>query len=330
MMFSKTQALRRRVPVIAVALVVIALSTACDDEKSSTTSAGSSETIQQHGFLLEGDDLTTFEPPAVSILRVGEPEPFELVDINNKGQMVGYFTDEDGVVHGFLRQKDGEYETIDFPGAASTSVSQITDAGTMVGLYEDVAGDPLTSHGFILKDGESTAFDLPGAIATSLGGINDAEQMSGTYVDQTGGIHGFFLDGDQVTDIDPPDANVTLVSKMNEEAQVVGFFSDVDVTLPLTTVSGFVWDQGEYTRLDVPDGAPGSTVALGINSAERVVGGYLSQDQRSLGFLRDADGTYTTIDFPEAEFGVGPFDINDRHQIAGIYATYVDEDAPQP
>jgi uncharacterized membrane protein len=327
MMFSKTRALRHRAPVIAVGLVAIALSAACDDEESSTMSAGTSETTELLGFLLEGDVVTTIEPPIQQILTVPGQEPFELVDINNKGQMVGYYTDEEGVVRAFVREPDGAFETVDFPGAASTSLSEITDDGVLVGTYTDVADDPFTSHGFVRKDGEFTAVDVPDAVATSLGGLNEKGQMAGTYGDAMGRIHGFLLDDGELTTIDFPDAATTFAGKVNDKAQVVGFFSETETTLPLSLVSSYIWDQGEFTRIDVPDGLPDATVAVGINDDSQVVGAYArSSDMRSLGFLRDADGTYTPIDFPEADDGVGVFDINEHDQIVGIYGAFVEDE----
>jgi hypothetical protein len=130
---------------------------------------------------------------------------------------------------------------------------------------------------------------------------------------------------DEVTVIDFPDSSVTLASRLNDEARVVGFFSEVDMTLPITSSSGFIWDQGEFTRIDVPDAVPGTTVSTDINNDTKVVGTYLSQEQRSTGFLREPDGTFTPIDFEIADDGVGVFDINDHEQIVGIYATVVDD-----
>jgi hypothetical protein len=151
--------------------------------------------------------------------------------------------------------------------------------------------------------------------------------MAGTYGDAMGRIHGFLLDGDELTTIDFPGAGVTLGGKLNDEAQMVGFFSETETTLPLSRVSGFIWDQGEFTRIDVPDALPDATVPLGINDDSQVVGGYgRKSDERSVSFLRDPDGTYATIDFPEADDGVGAFDINDSDQIVGIYGAFVDEE----
>ena len=65
---------------------------------------------------------------------------------------------------------------------------------------------------------------------------------------------------------------------------------------------------------------------VGINNDTTVVGAYLASDgERTLGFRRDGE-TYTTIDFPEADAGVGVLDINDHQQIVGVYTTIGDEE----
>ena len=68
--------------------------------------------------------------------------------INNKGQIVGWgeYGDYSGINHGFLRDTDGSYSTIDFPGITSyTKVCGINDNGQIVGEYWD--GSKM--HGFV-------------------------------------------------------------------------------------------------------------------------------------------------------------------------------------
>jgi hypothetical protein len=49
------------------------------------------------------------------------------------------------------------------------------------------------------------------------------------------------------------------------------------------------------------------------------VGGYLDPDGKVRGLLRDAKGGFTTFFAPQAVSQTGALDINDRHQIVGIY-----------
>jgi probable HAF family extracellular repeat protein len=66
--------------------------------------------------------------------------------INNAGDIVGYFVDGQGNIHGFL-YVNGTYTTIDDPNAigipfapAVTQVYGINDSGDLVGNYVDVSG----------------------------------------------------------------------------------------------------------------------------------------------------------------------------------------------
>jgi hypothetical protein len=58
---------------------------------------------------------------------------------------VGGFNDSNGVEHGFLRDKDGSFTTIDVPDSIATGASGINPSGQIVGLFFDSIG----GHGFL-------------------------------------------------------------------------------------------------------------------------------------------------------------------------------------
>jgi hypothetical protein len=74
--------------------------------------------------------------------------------INSSGQIVGefyyYIFNERGPAHGFLRNTNGSFTTIDVPGSSSTDVRGINDSGQIVGEFWDSKG----GHGFLV-------FNLP-------------------------------------------------------------------------------------------------------------------------------------------------------------------------
>jgi hypothetical protein len=76
------------------------------------------------------------------ILRRGKVEPLDFavavvpLGINERGQIVGRYANEDGVRHGFLFER-GTYRTLDFPGAADTVLTRINNRGVIVGTYDD-------------------------------------------------------------------------------------------------------------------------------------------------------------------------------------------------
>jgi len=58
--------------------------------------------------------------------------------INDKGQVVGAYTDSSGQIHGFL-DSGGAFTTIDIPGAAGTAACGINDSGQIVGTFKDAS-----------------------------------------------------------------------------------------------------------------------------------------------------------------------------------------------
>ena len=113
----------------------------------------------------------------------------EYVDINNRGEMVGFYNDDQGVTTtGFLRTKRGRFVDIAFPGSVLSGPLKINDRRQVVGIYVDEAG---SVHGFLWDDGQFRTIDVPGATGTVLLGINNRAQMVGSYIDARGAYHGF-------------------------------------------------------------------------------------------------------------------------------------------
>ncbi len=73
--------------------------------------------------------------------------------INQAGEVAGYFGDKVGVVHGFVRRKDGSFVTFDAPGAArsgnlGTFSECINSSGDVTGYF--YAGEDAVLRGFVL------------------------------------------------------------------------------------------------------------------------------------------------------------------------------------
>ena len=73
--------------------------------------------------------------------------------INSEGDIVGYYG-AGGTNHGFMRDKDGEFTSLDFPGATGTQAWGINSRGDIVGVY----GAGGTTHGFVLNKGRWVQF----------------------------------------------------------------------------------------------------------------------------------------------------------------------------
>jgi len=116
--------------------------------------------------------------------------------MDNERVLVGDIcTDADNGIHGYVRSKPGDFQTIDFPGAGApcTAVRWINERGDMVGVYANTPGecDAFETHGFLLHQGRYTAIDFPDSIISGVFAINDDGQMVGQYTDKRGNAHGF-------------------------------------------------------------------------------------------------------------------------------------------
>jgi probable HAF family extracellular repeat protein len=88
--------------------------------------------------VLSGGTLTPVSVPSSASTNA--------LGINNLGQVVGSYTDQDsGPRHGFV-YRDGMYTTFDVPGSTFTGADGINDFGQIVGYYTDAAGN---QHGFL-------------------------------------------------------------------------------------------------------------------------------------------------------------------------------------
>jgi hypothetical protein len=109
--------------------------------------------------------------------------------INNAGVVAGYFSDSNGVDHGFAKTGD-QYQTIDVPGADWTVLQGINNAGDVSGVYS--AGG--VRHGFVLmRNGRLITIDVPAVHNTALGGISENGNVAGYYRTPDGDFHGFYV-----------------------------------------------------------------------------------------------------------------------------------------
>jgi uncharacterized membrane protein len=103
-----------------------------------------------------------------------------------------------GALHGYIRDKQGKFHLIDFPGLSvpCTGPRWINERGDIVGFfaYVNTVDDcfaPPPLHGFLLRQGEYVSIDFPGSISTELLAISDDGVIVGDYIDKHGVQHGF-------------------------------------------------------------------------------------------------------------------------------------------
>ena len=195
-------------------------------------------------------------------------------DINNAGQVVGYFFVGVSTQHGFV-DTGGSFTQIDVPAASNTEAIGINDPGQIVGTS---AGN----GSFLDTGGSFTPIAVPGATVTSAFGINNAGQIVGTFFDSAG-EHGFVDKGGSFTRIDVPNSNFTLAFGINDLGQIVGHFCaspNAICGFDSSTVHGFLADPVQPLFAGTPGAANchGQSVSAlarkygGLNGAATALG----------------------------------------------------------
>jgi uncharacterized membrane protein len=206
------------------------------------------------------------DPPGTG----GDGLTYETPDINNRGEIVGFYNDDQGfTTSGFLRTRKGRFVDINVPGSQVTGPLKVNDRRQAVGIY--VGGGAV--HGFLWDDGDYESIDVRGATATIALGINNRGQIVGSYVDPDGAYHGFLRSrGGAITTLpDAPGADPasggTQPGSINERGQIVGLGYDAQ-----GGSRGFLLQRGHYTPIDGPNAV--YTRAVDINNRGRIVGDY--------------------------------------------------------
>lgn len=132
------------------------------------------------GFELRGQKFKNISPPPGGWTYV------YATAINNLGEIVGWTSGSN--LSGFL-YKDGQFQTISYPGASQTELWGINDSGVIVGWYEK--GPPYYFHGFALMNGRYLSFEYPGSTDSFATGINASGQIVGQYDSADNVYHGF-------------------------------------------------------------------------------------------------------------------------------------------
>jgi hypothetical protein len=246
------------------------------------------------------------------------------VDINSIGQIVGRYTDQAGVTHGFLLS-GGTFTSISFPGASFTRAIGINVSGDIVGDF--TGQDEKGSHGYLLRGGVFTTIDYPNAAETLAIGINSAGDVAGYYRDRKDVWHGFVLQSGTFTTIDFPRAKYTEAWGINDVGQVAGRYAEPDGTFHLYKLSN-----GGFVSYDFPGAVQtaqgGYSHKGGLNNLGDIVNNYASaspfqnlNNPNTYGNIHGlvlSGNTFTSIDFPNAVQTLG-LGINDGGFVVGAY-----------
>jgi hypothetical protein len=129
-------------------------------------------------------DYDFFNPPGATSSQTSS--------VSLAGAVVGDYTNaESELSHGYLLFQ-GEYSTIDFPGARyGTFAGGGNVANDVVGIYNYAGCTADCDHAFELRKGVYTSFDFPGATTTEATGINASGVIVGIFMDSSNNFHGF-------------------------------------------------------------------------------------------------------------------------------------------
>jgi uncharacterized membrane protein len=254
------------------------------------------------------------------------------------------------------QERETSYTTLDFPGAAATTISGINADGQMVGFYRDPGGK---THGFVRRGETYASVDFPGAAWTVARGISASGEVVGAYrmpgePDQN--AHGYRLARDgQFSKIDFPGHTSTVPVRLLMDGTIVGCYHDAagadsmhgmsfvknafsGLDRPMSmhqgatpdgrTIVGFFAEMTDMKRnrgyvLEgqsfTPFDVPGSasTTAVDINASQAIVGVYEAPAGKAHGFVREGS-QYATLDVPGART-TAAMGINSEGTIVGSF-----------
>ena len=178
------------------------------------------------------------------------------------------------------------FQTIEVPGVDFLEVAASNDFGDYAGNTRSPDGEK--TIGFTLIDGVFTTYDFPGSQNTFFYALDNAGKAAGHYKDIDGLYHGVILENGELRQYDFSGAAETHIYGLSDETGALSgnivdaagvshaFSGDLTITFP-----GAVNTYGDF-----------------VNAAGAVVGSYVDADGMPHGFIRNPDGSFTTIDLP--------------------------------
>jgi len=229
--------------------------------------------------------------------------------INDRGDVVGAFTDENFATFGFVRFANGAFSPLIVEPNDTGNFTEARGINHSRTICGDYIGSDGAVHGYFRVGGTFTEYDVPGALVTSVFGINDAGDFVGDFI--AGGHIGgrpFLSVGGSVTVIGIPFNDDGAAFEINNANAVVGDYS-------ASFSHGFYQDSTGELQLSIDPTGSNETILLGINDHNWIVGTYFD-DVREHGLLFIPPETFVTFDYGARTSLQG---INRRGQICGSY-----------
>ena len=182
------------------------------------------------------------------------------------------------------------FETIEVPGVDFLAVTASSD-------FEDYAGYTKSADGekevaFTLIDGVFTTYDFPDSQKTHFYALGNDGRAAGHYQDSDGLHHGVILENGELRLYDFPDAVETQILGISDATGVLtGNFIDA---------SGMRRGFTGETIIEYPGAS--ETYADFVNASGAVVGSYVDVDGAYHPYVRNPNGTFTSVKIPGAYF----------------------------
>lgn len=198
------------------------------------------------------------------------------------------------------------------PGAVNTFPNGVNKNNIVVGDFVNSSG---ATVGFAYLGGTKyKTFSAPKSNNfTRILGINDANVVVGDFLGTDNFFHGFIVtnNGTKYKQYDVAKGSAsTSIFAINEAGNFAGATGSGGPNQGFVNIGGTVTTfYGSGTD---------NTFALGMNSANQVVGQYYDSSNNSHGFFRNASGTITEIVFPGA-IQTACVGLNDAGEISGWY-----------
>jgi hypothetical protein len=261
--------------------------------------------------------------------NANDPTFNQLLGINDFDQIAGYFGSgaQGHPNKGYVLlppYSQRSYINENFPGSVQTQVTGLNNAGVTVGFWSSMNNANMVNdnHGFVDVHGHFRNADFPTGSPASppvdqLLGVNDGDVAVGFYTDADNNNHGYEYNirdnrFSSVVDPNAPGTSLTAAA-INDFGDVAGLYTN-----PANgNTDGFLLRHGRFTDLAVPGAA--STMALGVNARDEVVGEWADAAGNMHGFTWTPQAGFTTVDDPNGLGTTTINGVNDLGQVVGFY-----------
>jgi hypothetical protein len=260
-----------------------------------------------------------------------DPTFNQLLGINDEGVIAGYFG-SGAAGHpnkGYVLLPpygQGNYINQNFKNSVQTQVTGLNNRGVTVGFWSNTnMGVGMDANfGWVRVNGHFRQADFPtndpaSPVTDQLLGVNDFDIAVGFWVDGQGNNHGYEYNintNHYSSVVDPQNKTAALqATAINDRFDIAGNIGS----------DGFLLTRGgKFITLSAPGAS--STMALGVNNFDEVVGTYTVGSGTSAvmhGYTWTPQHGFTTVDDPH---GIGTTiinGINDRGDLVGFYTDSV-------